>query len=1104
MSLYIPLGNNLINANKIYQIVSISDTSARIITFERDYFVTDDDWTAIKNLISTYENLYYLEGYGYLNLENIMTVGYDETNISYAIRFMNIKNETIITNEKVPNLDDTLFNVVKQYQSSQGGGGSGVSLYAQLPDKPQINNVTLEGNKTLADLNINIPDSYTKIESNGLYIKVADKESTLSGTEGKLPDSKAIKEAIDTAIENQGTTDYTELINKPQINNVELDGNKTSADLNILSSDTIVQTLDGNETDKVPSVQVVKTYVDTKDGETLNSAKQYTDQKIAEIVGGGTIDLESYDEIKAYTASIKLNQDDLVIYQDKLYIVKTAIENTTTWETDSVNFVAVVNLDNYYDKDQANTNFIPKADILDTLDGNEADKVASVQAIKSAMDNITIDLSTDIEADQAVENKAPTTKAVFDYTYSKADTDAKIDEKIAELVIPDDVKLYEASIELDQNTLVIYNDELYIVKTAVPNTTTWDVDNVNFVKVNKDIVSIDYEIIENKPQVNGIELVGNKTSADLSLLSVSDIVQTLDGDETNKVPSVITVKTAIENSQKELSNDIETDKDNQEKVTTPKAVYDFVQANTLTTENDGVYDITKIGKYYELYKRIRLQDGVINTQELKEIKVLEDTSINIVHASVCIDAHNLLISTIITDKTVNLIAINMSDAPIDYRSIDVSLRILSTVKPDNGYVPLEPELKDAKLGTNDEYGEDPYNPEDTKTNKAISTSYESIILNNSLDIPVELNGATYEAVSNNEFVTVEKTDTNLKLNAVSAGNSIITVTFTKQGFLDKIRKLYIVSSKVDPDLQVTPTELNITATQTDSINITGTAAWTAVSKATDIATVDKPSGTGADTITVSALKKGNTTIEIDVAETEDTSAKKFIVNITIIGKESDLTATPESITVEMGETAKITISGTPTYTTDSENDGVATIDGEGNITPVSEGSTNLYINSVADDIWNEKTITIPCTVNKKTPDTNLNKTDIEIATTETGIVSVTQTVPESGWTARIENTGIATVNTSEGVGNTDLTITGVTPGTTKLIVESKDDTIYGKVTKECTVVIKDRVQLIFPDGDIVTSPNEPTEIAFQSDANLEDISATLEDDSFGTVEVVQG
>ena len=69
-----------------------------------------------------------------------------------------------------------------------GGGGGGTTDYNDLTNKPQINNVTLSGNKTSSDL--------------GLF----------SG-------------------------DYPELDNKPQINNVTLSGNKTSSDLGLFSGD---------------------------------------------------------------------------------------------------------------------------------------------------------------------------------------------------------------------------------------------------------------------------------------------------------------------------------------------------------------------------------------------------------------------------------------------------------------------------------------------------------------------------------------------------------------------------------------------------------------------------------------------------------------------------------------------------------------------------------------------------------------------------------------------------------------------------------------------------------------------------------------------------
>ena len=68
----------------------------------------------------------------------------------------------------------------------------GILDYNEQSNKPSINGVTLQGNKTTADLNI-----------------------------------------------NTGTNNYSSLTNKPSINGVTLQGNKTSADLNITAQGTI-------------------------------------------------------------------------------------------------------------------------------------------------------------------------------------------------------------------------------------------------------------------------------------------------------------------------------------------------------------------------------------------------------------------------------------------------------------------------------------------------------------------------------------------------------------------------------------------------------------------------------------------------------------------------------------------------------------------------------------------------------------------------------------------------------------------------------------------------------------------------------------------------
>lgn len=51
----------------------------------------------------------------------------------------------------------------------KAGGGGGTSDYSQLSNKPSINGVTLDGNKTSADLGINAGDNTFVLNKNGYY-----------------------------------------------------------------------------------------------------------------------------------------------------------------------------------------------------------------------------------------------------------------------------------------------------------------------------------------------------------------------------------------------------------------------------------------------------------------------------------------------------------------------------------------------------------------------------------------------------------------------------------------------------------------------------------------------------------------------------------------------------------------------------------------------------------------------------------------------------------------------------------------------------------------------------------------------------------------------
>lgn len=171
-----------------------------------------------KNRISEYPNRRTIND-GYTTKQ--VTVGRDEGIVSEEGDAFNAENmndledriDNAINSVNAPTLDELTNVTINAPQSGQvlkyngsiwvngsgGGGGGGTDDYSDLINKPQINGVTLSGNKTTSDLNI----SYNDISGTPSLASVA--------TSG----------------------DYTDLTSKPKINGEILSGNKTSADLSI-------------------------------------------------------------------------------------------------------------------------------------------------------------------------------------------------------------------------------------------------------------------------------------------------------------------------------------------------------------------------------------------------------------------------------------------------------------------------------------------------------------------------------------------------------------------------------------------------------------------------------------------------------------------------------------------------------------------------------------------------------------------------------------------------------------------------------------------------------------------------------------------------------
>ena len=136
--------------------------------------------------------------------------------------------------------DNNLSGVI-----SSGGGGT--NDYNELDNKPQINNVTLSGNKTTSELGL-FSGSYYDLDNipkiNGLSV-IGNHTAQYYGCASKLNDLTDVvlsNEILDdsvlvysTVLEKWYNTkmDYAFMINKPTINNVQVYGNLSTSDLKI-------------------------------------------------------------------------------------------------------------------------------------------------------------------------------------------------------------------------------------------------------------------------------------------------------------------------------------------------------------------------------------------------------------------------------------------------------------------------------------------------------------------------------------------------------------------------------------------------------------------------------------------------------------------------------------------------------------------------------------------------------------------------------------------------------------------------------------------------------------------------------------------------------
>ena len=220
---------------------------------------------------------------------------YDELNFNWGTIIGNINDQTDLVNalnkkqnvlvnqQNIKSIDGNslLGNgnlIIDKYTKSEANNKFAekteiIKSYEELNNLPQINNIELKGNKALADLGIQPAgdyvqnDSLSSVATSGSYNDLKDKPT--------IPEAYTLPVATDTVlggvkVDNNTITiedgvisthvefnkNYNTLTNKPQINGIELSGNKTLTELGVQPA--------GNYLTSIPAEYVTNSELNAK------------------------------------------------------------------------------------------------------------------------------------------------------------------------------------------------------------------------------------------------------------------------------------------------------------------------------------------------------------------------------------------------------------------------------------------------------------------------------------------------------------------------------------------------------------------------------------------------------------------------------------------------------------------------------------------------------------------------------------------------------------------------------------------------------------------------------------------------------------------------
>ena len=336
-------------------------------------------------------------------------------------------------------------------------------------------------------------------------------------------------------------------------------------------------------------------------------------------------------------------------------------------------------------------------------------------------------------------------------------------------------------------------------------------------------------------------------------------------------------------------------------------------------------------------------------------------------------------------------------------------------------------------------------------NKALTVTYNA-------ENPADPTTDNTTVIWSSSDETVATVDSSGEVHAVGKGTA--TITANVAGVPAATATVTVVvpleSIELGDDFSLQPgSSKNVTVTYTPTDADDKTLAWSS-------------SNEGVATVTngnVTAVAPGTAVITASQGSITDT----VTVTVTEIDVET-VVISEAAITIEKGEVEGLTASYLPTTATNptavtwsSDDETIATVDSNGNVTGVSGGTTTIKATISGITATCEVTVVVPLTsIVLDEEEINLNKT----ATTTVGYtINPGDTTDENPVVWSSQNTTVATVDSNTGV------ITAVAPGTAIIEVRkgSKSDTLTVNVKSPLTAIsIKANTSLLKNQTETLT------------------------------------